>query len=197
VVTVDTRTRDQAEALESLIFRVAEGDPDAVAALYDSTSRLIYGLILRILRNVETAEEVLLDVYTQVWRQAHLYDRSRGSLLAWMSIIARTRAINRLRRGDQEQQLSTHIDMANEVEATSANPEDASLISERGGLVRSALELLSAEQREVIELAYYSGMSHSEIAAELGHPLGTVKTRIRLGMMRLREQLKQSLEVEQ
>lgn len=194
MVSVERRTRD--EALESLILRVAEGDPDAVAALYDSTSRPIYGLILRILRNAETAEEVLLDVYTQVWRQANLYDRSRGSLLAWMTIIARTRAINRLRRGDHERQLSTHIDTANEIEATSVSPEDASLISERGRLVRSALELLSEEQREVIELAYYSGMSHSEIAAELGHPLGTVKTRIRLGMLKLREELKQSLEVE-
>ena len=195
MVTVERRTRD--EALESLILRVSEGDSDALAALYDSTSHLIYGLILRILRNAETAEEVLLDVYTQVWRQADSYDSGRGSLLAWLTIIARSRAINRLRRGDHERQLSIHIDTAKEIEATSLSPEDASLMSERGRLVRSALELLSAEQREVIELAYYSGMSHSEIAEELGHPLGTVKTRIRLGMLRLREHLKQSLEVEQ
>lgn len=185
-----------APTLQALIAKVAEGDPDAVAALYDATSRLIYGLILRILRNADTAEEVLLDVYTQLWRQAHLYHPERGSPLAWMTVIARSRAINRLRRGDNEQQLSDSIENASQVRSIEGSPEDASVIAERSRLIRSAVAALSPEQREVIELAYYSGMSHSEIALKLGSPLGTVKTRIRLGMTRLRERLKPVLEVE-
>jgi RNA polymerase sigma-70 factor (ECF subfamily) len=174
----------------SLIKKVADGDQSAVATLYDSTNRLVFGLILRIVADRSTAEEVLLDVYTQVWRQASSYDTARGAPLAWIMTIARSRAIDRLRSGKHDQQGKESLDTISEVTATTVNPEEATVNSERQRFVRSALDSLSPEQREVIELAYFSGLSHSEIALRLGHPLGTVKTRTRLGMMKLRDLLK-------
>jgi RNA polymerase sigma-70 factor (ECF subfamily) len=165
------------------------GDESALSQLYDETSRLIFGLTLRILGDAATAEEVLLDVYCQVWRQAASYSSERGAPLAWLMTIARSRAIDRLRAGRQDQQRKEPLDSVGNHPAASENPEEAGVISERRVLVRSALAALAPEQREVIELAYYAGLSHSEIAAKLGQPLGTVKTRTRLGMIRLREKL--------
>lgn len=185
-------TRDQDWA--SLIKRVADGDQSALTLLYDSTSRLVFGLVLRVVTDRATAEEVLLDVYTQVWRQASTYDSKRGAPLAWMMTIARTRGIDRLRSGKHEHQYKESLDAIGEVTATTASPEADTVSSERRQLVRTALDSLSVEQREVIELAYYSGLSHSEIALQLGQPLGTVKTRTRLGMMKLRDMLRPMLE---
>jgi RNA polymerase sigma-70 factor (ECF subfamily) len=184
--------RDQDWA--ALIKRVADGDQSALTALYDATSRLVFGLILRVVTDRSTAEEVLLDVYTQVWRQASTYDSTRGAPLAWLMTIARTRGIDRLRSGKHEHQNRESLDAIGEITAGTASPEADSLTAERRQLVRSALDALSAEQREVIELAYYSGLSHSEIALKLGQPLGTVKTRTRLGMMKLRDMLRPALE---
>ena len=191
----ETNTRDQDWV--ALIKRVAEGDQSALTALYDATSRLVFGLIMRVVSDRSTAEEVLLDVYTQVWRQAGAYDVSRGAPLAWLMTIARTRGIDRLRSGRYEQQNKEALDTIREVSASTASPEEATVASERQRLVRSALATLSAEQREVIELAYYSGLSHSEIALRLGQPLGTVKTRTRLGMIKLRDMLRPVLEGQQ
>ena len=188
----DLSTRDQDWA--TLIKRVADGDQSALTTLYDSTSRLVFGLILRVVTDRSSAEEVLLDVYTQVWRQASTYDSKRGAPLAWLMTIARTRGIDRLRSGKHEHQNKESLDAIGEMAASTANPETDSVTAERRQLVRSALDALSAEQREVIELAYYGGLSHSEIALRLGQPLGTVKTRTRLGMMKLRDMLRQTLE---
>ena len=188
----ETRTRDDDWA--ALIKRVAEGDQSALTALYDSTSRLVFGLILRVVGDRATAEEVVLDVYTQVWRQAATYDTKRGAPLAWIMTIARTRAIDRLRSSRHDLQSKEPLDAIGEARSASASPEENTVLSERRTLVRSALDLLSAEQREVIELAYYSGLSHSEIALKLNQPLGTVKTRTRLGMMKLRDTLRPMLE---
>jgi RNA polymerase sigma-70 factor (ECF subfamily) len=169
-----------------MIKGVDEGDPQALASLYDATSRTVYGLLLRILSDPSTAEEVLLDVYAQVWRQAKSYSAERGKPLAWLTTIARSRAIDRLRRGRQEHQATRA--------ARGDSVEEGVLAGEVGAVVRAALDALAPEQREVIELAYYGGMSHSEIAAARNLPLGTVKTRTRLGMMRLREMLKPAWE---
>lgn len=187
VDSMESRSRDQ--ELISLVQRIAKSDQSALATLYDTTNRLAYGLILRVLGDASTAEEVLLDVYTQVWKQAANYDTGRGSPLAWITTIARTRAIDRLRSGWQDRQRKEPLDLLNDRETTAASPEEASVNSERQRFVRTALSSLSPEQREVIELAYYGGLSHSEIAAKLNQPLGTVKTRTRLGMMKLREAL--------
>ncbi|MGH9766511.1 MAG: sigma-70 family RNA polymerase sigma factor [Blastocatellia bacterium] len=185
--TAETRARDQ--DLISLVQRVATGDQSALAALYDTTNRLVYGLVLRVLGDASSAEEVLLDVYTQVWRQAASYDTNRGAPLAWLTTIARSRAIDRLRSGWQDQRRKEPLEVLGDAMADGASPEEMTVASERQKFVREALNSLTPEQREVIELAYYSGLSHSEIAAKLNQPLGTVKTRTRLGMMKLREAL--------
>ncbi len=175
----------------ALIRETAAGDQQALASLYDATSRAVYGLLLRILADASAAEEVLLDVYAQVWRQAGAYSAERGTPLAWLTTIARSRAIDRLRRGRLEQQRTGPLDlMTAQIAAPGASVEDEVEAREKGAIVRAALDALAPEQREVIELAYYGGMSHSEIAAARGLPLGTVKTRTRLGMMRLREMLR-------
>jgi RNA polymerase sigma-70 factor, ECF subfamily len=185
--TAETRARDQ--DLVSLVELVATGDQSALATLYDATNRLIYSLILRVLSDVSSAEEVLVDVYTQVWRQAASYDANRGAPLAWMATIARSRAIDRLRSGWQDQRRKEPLEVLGDAPTNAASPEETTAASERQRFVREALNLLTPEQREVIELAYYSGLSHSEIAEKLKQPLGTVKTRTRLGMMKLREAL--------
>ena len=190
-IAVEYGARNQ--ELTALIRSVAVGDQSAMATLYDSTSRLVYGLTLRILGNAATAEDVLMDVYTQVWRQASQYDEKRGAPLAWLTTIARSRAIDRLRSSVQENSRREPLESVS-LSAPNTSAEDFTIASEMQRLVRQALESLSPEQSEVIELAYYGGYSHSEIAAKLGQPLGTVKTRIRLGMMKLREMLKATYE---
>ena len=190
--SLDLRARD-AEWV-TLIRRIALGEQDALAAFYDATSRLVYGLILRIVGDPATAEEVALDTFKQVWRTSGNYSIERGSPLAWLLTIARTRSLDRLRAGWQEQQRKQPLDVVSQVATSSANPEEESALGERQRLVRGALAALSTEQREAIELAYYSGLSHSEIALKLGQPLGTVKTRIRLAMVKLRDLLKPLLE---
>jgi len=177
------------QEVAALIGKAAGGDQQAVSELYDATSRMIYGLVLRILGDEAAAEEVLLDVFMQVWRQASSYDAERGSPLAWLATIARSRAIDRLRAGRQHWQRTSSLETVSQ-QSTGESLEEAAYVTELRAIVREALASLSAEQREALELAYYAGMSHSEIAERLGQPLGTVKTRIRLGMMKLRELIK-------
>jgi RNA polymerase sigma-70 factor (ECF subfamily) len=176
-----------------LIRGVAEGDEQALASLYDTTSRTVYGLLLRILSDHASAEEVLLDVYAQVWRQAATYCPERGRPLAWLTTIARSRAIDRLRRTRQEHRREAPLDEVLRA-AGGAGVEEDVRAGEVRAVIRAALDALAPEQRDVIELAYYGGLSHSEIAAARGLPLGTVKTRTRLGLMRLREMLKPAWE---
>lgn len=176
------------QEIATLIGRAAAGDQQAVSELYDATSRMVYGLVLRVLGDEAAAEEVLLDVYMQVWRQAASYDATRGAPLAWLATIARSRAIDRLRAGRQEWQRARSLETVSQ-QSTGESLEEAAYMTELRGIVRGALGALSAEQREALELAYYGGLSHSEIAERLGQPLGTVKTRIRLGMMKLRDLL--------
>lgn len=175
--------------LTNLIHSLAQGDQHAMSALYDATNRLVYGLALRILGDAGQAEEVLMDVYMQVWRQAASYDERRGGPLAWLTTMARSRAIDRLRSGRQRQQREEPLEETSNHSAPAGIEEEVAA-SELRQRVQAALAQISPEQREVIELAYYCGMSHSEIAAKLGQPLGTVKTRTRLGMIKLRETLK-------
>jgi RNA polymerase sigma-70 factor (ECF subfamily) len=157
--------------------------------LYDGTHPLVYGLALRILGDVADAEEVALDVYTQVWRTAGNFDPRRGSVSAWLVTLARSRAIDRLRSAAARRQREESRPELPEAPAAARSPEEASLLGQRRVRVRAALARLLPEQREAIELAFFSGLTHSELAARLGQPLGTVKTRIRLGMMKLRELL--------
>jgi RNA polymerase sigma-70 factor (ECF subfamily) len=191
--SIALNTRDQ--DWTTLIRNSARGDQSALGELYDATSRLVFGLVLRIVGDRASAEEVLLDVYTQAWRQAAHYDEARGAPLAWLMTIARSRAIDRIRSSKHDQQKDP-LDAVAEISDREPSPEQATVDSERRQLVRAALETLPAEQREVLELAYYSGLSHSEIASRLGQPLGTVKTRTRLAMIKLRDMLRPVLEGE-
>jgi len=171
------------------VVRAANGDADALAQLYDGTVRLVHGLALRILGDAGGAEEITEDVYMQVWRQAARYDAARGSVVRWLLTLTRSRAIDRLRAGATQREHSAPLEEAVDVLDTMPGPEHAATEGERRTRVRAALARLSAGQRQAVELAYLRGMSHSEIAAHVGVPLGTVKTRIRLGMDRLRAAL--------
>lgn len=177
-----------------LLGEIAAGNQAALGTFYDATNRVVFGLIQRILNDPATAEEVLLDVYKQVWRQAASYDRARGTPLAWLMTIARSRAIDRLRAGWQEQQRKEPLDSANDARDETAGPEESTALAERRKLVREAMRALAPEQRKLIEMAYYGGLSHSEIALQTALPLGTVKTRIRLGMLRLKDLLSPVLQ---
>lgn len=185
VITV-RGTSDKADApWEELLARAAQGDSLAFARLYDESSSLVYALVLRILRNEADAEEVTLDVYTQIWRNSGGYRRDRGSARAWMTTLARSRAIDRVRSGAWSGN-SESLDSVAELQAVGLSPEQSSSAVEQRRRVLTALDKLSPEQKQAIVLAYYSGFSQSELAVKLGEPLGTVKTRIRLGLIKLR-----------
>jgi RNA polymerase sigma-70 factor (ECF subfamily) len=184
-----TTDAERQQEWRTQVEQIAAGDQAALARFYDLTNRMAFGLILRILGDRATAEEVLLDVYTQVWRQAANYRGERGTPLAWLTTIARTRALDRLRAGRQEMLRKDSLDVVADVRSHADDPEAEASSHEQQRLVRRALAQLTAEQRQVLELAYFSGMSHSEIAAFLDLPLGTVKTRTRLGMLKLKESL--------
>jgi RNA polymerase sigma-70 factor (ECF subfamily) len=145
-------------------------------------------LALRILSERAAAEDVVVEVYTQIWKQAQTYDPQRGAPLSWLLTVTRSRAIDALRARHRAQKTEP-LETVAEARAQTPDPEDVSTEAERRRVVYRALERLSAEQRQAIELAYFSDLSHSEIAEKLGQPLGTVKTRIRTGLLRLRELL--------
>ena len=183
----DLRAVEQARL--DLIRGIAAGDQRALGELYDSTNRSVFGLVLRILNDPSNAEEVTLEVFTQVWRQAANYDPRRGTPSAWILTIARSRAIDRFRSTDQTRRRQEPLATVETARSDGADPEESASEAERREIVRSALDSLPPEQRQVIELAYFGGLSHSEIAAECSLPLGTVKTRTRLAMGRLRTAL--------
>jgi RNA polymerase sigma-70 factor (ECF subfamily) len=170
-----------------LITQTAQGDQAALATLYDRSSPQVYGLIFKILGNREAAEEVTLDVYTQVWRQAHTFDETRGTPGGWLMMLARTRAIDRFRTGLAERGKLEDLDVASFFSSDGPTPDQEIEAQQRQQSVRQALAVLSSEQREAIALGYFYGLSQSEIADKLKLPLGTVKTRMRLGMIKLRE----------
>jgi RNA polymerase sigma-70 factor, ECF subfamily len=169
----------RASPTEGLLRRLMGGDAAALGEFYDLYAGLVNGLALRILRNTAEAEDVVQEVFVQVWRHAERYDPSRGSVEAWLCTIARTRALDRLRRRAARREESS-----DRAPASSAAPK-----TEEALAVRKALATLSAEQRQALELAYYDGLTQTEIAERLGAPLGTIKTRIRTAMVRLRNVL--------
>jgi RNA polymerase sigma-70 factor (ECF subfamily) len=177
----------QEEADAAAMRRMAAGEGAALAELYDRHARVIFSLAFRVLHDQGDAEEVVQDVFAQAWRQAARYDTTRGVVVAWLLMMTRSRAIDRLRmrRGRPTLQEDSPAVLRDLPDGTA--PADLSLLSvEQVARVRSALEDLPALQRTAIELAFYEGLTHVEIAARLDQPLGTVKTRIRLGLLRLR-----------
>ncbi len=174
----------------ALIARIAAGDQAAFAEFYDLTCARVFGFLVKMLNDRPAAEEVALDVYTQAWQRADTYDAARGTPVGWLFTLARSRAIDRLRARRVERDRLEPIEAAESLADESLDPEAGSMRAERQKLVREALTRLPPEQREALSLAYFSGLSQSEVAAHLDIPLGTVKTRIRMGMMKLRDLLK-------
>jgi len=169
----------------SLMKRIAQQDQAAIAALYDRYVSTLYAVAFKTLGSAQESEEVVLDVFAQVWRTAGRFDPTKTQIDTWLFIVTRSYTLARLRT--MQQTGKTAIDNAEPcLSSTGSDPIEDVLISERRDQIQIALAQLSDEQRQVIKLAHYQGLSHSEIATRLGLPLGTVKTRIRLALQRLR-----------
>lgn len=184
-----TTLRDERLADQSALGRIARGDSSALAELYDRHARLVFSLALRILQNRADAEDVVQDVFTQVWAQAARYDTARGEVAAWMLMMARTRAIDRLRSRSLRPETASEARVVEEVPDATARQDLQLLSAEQVESLQDALSALPVAQRVALELAYYEGLTHAEIADRLSEPLGTVKTRIRQAVIKLRESL--------
>ncbi len=163
-----------------LVARIRAGDQQAMSELYDCYGKVVYAVSLRVLQDAAAAEDVLQDVFLQLWRNPDAFDASRGSLAAWLAVIARHRAIDRLRKRRPE------VDIEDCVIAAGPDLRDETeraLVIEK---VRVVLAEMNPDQRKVLELAFFQGLTHTEIAAKTGEPLGTIKTRIRSGLQLLR-----------
>jgi RNA polymerase sigma-70 factor (ECF subfamily) len=165
----------------ALVSAIRSGDQNAMASLYDRYSPVVYSVALRVLGDTAAAEDIQQDVFLQLWRNPGAFDASRGNLGAWLAVITRNRAIDALRKRRPETDpedvvLSVVPDMAGEA--------DRSRVAEK---VRGVLGTMPASQRSALEMAYFEGMTHTEIAAKTGEPLGTIKTRIRTGLIALRK----------
>jgi RNA polymerase sigma-70 factor (ECF subfamily) len=168
----------------ALLHAVARGDEAALARLYDGYRVILFGLLVRILNSREEAEDVLQDVFIQVWRRAKDFDEKRGRPFTWLVTLARSRAIDRLRQLSARQRLADGA-AQEQTEAVSDALSDTIKAAQQQ-VVRRALSELPEEQRHTLMLAYFDGLTQSEIAAKLNAPLGTIKTRMRSGMIKLR-----------
>ncbi|MBW4041400.1 MAG: ECF RNA polymerase sigma factor SigK [Acidobacteria bacterium] len=173
---------------EQRLARVAAGDKRAFTELYDATSSRIYGMVRRLLIDPAQSEEVTQEIYLEIWQTASRYKPERGSAMSWMLTMAHRRAVDRVRASQSSRDRDTKVgirDFDREYDQVAEHVE----ITLEGERVKRALQGLTELQRQAVELAYYSGLSHSEIADELHVPVGTIKTRIRDGMIRLRDAL--------
>jgi len=167
----------------ALVTAIRSGDQGAMAALYDRFSSIVYSVALRVLQDTGAAEDVLQDIFMQLWRNPGAFDAGRGSLASWLAVITRNRAIDALRRRRPQDDIenvvvSVEPDLASEAERSRAMEK-----------VRGALETMPAAQRSALEMAYFEGLTHTEIAEKTGEPLGTIKTRIRAALISLRKVL--------
>ena len=176
---------------EALVRRMAAGDDQALGALYDRWSAVVHGVVSRLLRHPDDVEDVVEETFWQAWRQAARFDRTRGAVQTWLLTIARSRALDRVRavRRRREEPLEGDDGEVVVQQAADGDPGLDAEASERRRIVVAALAGLPAEQREALELGYFGGLSQTEIAERTGQPLGTVKTRMRLAMQKLRSQL--------
>jgi len=171
---------------------IARGDANSLARLYDECAATLLGLALRMMKNKPDAEEIILDVFEQVWRTAHSFDPARGSVWRWLTLLVRSRSVDRLRtvafkRDRDRLSISDDWDLVSHEPL----PDRTTIFNEERTLIKTALQRLPGEQRQAVELAFFSGLTHVEIASELGVPLGTIKTRIRAAMEKLRISLTQ------
>ena len=181
-------TSDKAGEDAALLARIASGDPDALGELYDRYGRIVFGVLYRLLGVPEAAEEVTQDAFHAIWRRAATYRPDRGAVRTWMLAIARNAAIDWRRTKGKRFEREAAIDEAAEL-VEEIRVDDRVIASLRAQRVRDAVAALPPEQRTVLSLAFWSGLSQTEIAERTGTPLGTVKSRVRLGMIKLRENL--------
>ena len=175
-------------SLNDLLGQVAEGDQSAFAALYDQTSSRVLGLVIRLLKDHAQSEEVTQEIFLEVWQNAKRYDPSKGSAVTWILAMSHRRAVDRIRASQSTRDRDTKIgirDLEREYDSVAESVE----ISVEHERVGKALSRLTELQRQAVTLAYYGGYSHSEVAQMLSVPVGTVKTRLRDGMIRLRDEL--------
>jgi RNA polymerase sigma-70 factor (ECF subfamily) len=178
-----------------LVRRMAGGEEPAAALLYDRYGAALYAVAYRITGQKADAEEVVLEAFAQAWRDAARFEPARGSVAAWLTMISRSRALDQVRSRDRRERLNSSAareDQSRSPAMGSWDPDPAYQVEhgERQKRVAEALQALTPVQRQAIEMAYYDGLSQSEIAERLNEPLGTVKTRVRLGMMKLRDILR-------
>lgn len=172
---------------QSVVRRIADGDESALATLYDRWAQSVYSLAAHLLKDADGAEDVVEETFWQVWQRASSYDASRGTVRTWLLTIGRSRALDRLRaRKRNREDIATDLTL---IRDPRSDPSQQLEGAERRQLVYSALTELPDEQRRALELAYFRGLSQSEIAEFLSEPLGTIKTRMRLGMQKLRDKL--------
>jgi RNA polymerase sigma-70 factor, ECF subfamily len=190
------RGQRDASAADELLERVAGGDRHAFTTLYDVVAPTVYGMARRVLRDEAQAEEVTQEVLVEVWRTAGRYDRQRGSAMAWVTTLAHRRAVDRVRSEEARRRAVERVQPAcapDEALDAVADEVVAHVVADVDrGRVQQALDRLSAIQRQSVELAFFDGNTHAEIAAALELPLGTVKTRIRDGLLRLRQMLEEA-----
>ena len=172
-----------------LLHAIARGDEQALASLYDRYKLILFGLVMRILHSREEAEDVMQELFLQVWKRASDFDEARGRPFTWLVTLARSRAIDRLRSLGARERAATESALGAGPEPSSDAVDDA-IRSEQSKIVRQALAELPEEQKQALLLAYFEGLTQTEIATRLGAPLGTVKTRMRSGMIKLRELLR-------
>ena len=175
-----------------LLHAVARGDEAALARLYDAYRVILFGLLVRILNSREEAEDILQDVFIQVWRRAKDFDEKRGRPFTWLVTLARSRAIDRLRQLSARQRLADGAAREQTHEVSDALTDTVKVAQQQ--VVRRALSELPEEQKRTLVLAYFDGLTQSEIAAKLNAPLGTIKTRMRSGMIKLRALLGSQVE---
>jgi RNA polymerase sigma-70 factor (ECF subfamily) len=179
----------QLDAEIELLRRVAHGDRRGFEELYDRFSSLLFSTVYRVLNDQEAAEDVLQDVFIQIWERAPLYDPTRGKPLTWAVTLARNKAIDRLRSTQRRCRLQEDVQRESEIfeQLDDRSAFDAAVSGETSSRVREAIHKLSKDQREVIELAFFSSLTQTEIAEHLGKSLHTIKSRIRRGMMKLKD----------
>ena len=176
--------KDQPQVTDSmLISRIRAGDEDALATLHDRYSQVVYSVALRVLGETTQAEDILQEIFLQLWRNPQTFDSNRGSLGAWLAVITRHRAIDLLRRRRPESDIE---DVIVAVDTRLEQTTDRNMAIAK---IRTVVERLPVEQRKPLEMAFFEGLTHSEIASKTGEPLGTVKTRIRSALLTLRKAL--------
>jgi RNA polymerase sigma-70 factor, ECF subfamily len=189
-VSMNTDLRELPD--EELVQRMSQGDVAALEALYDRYARAVFSFAVRIVRDARIAEEVLQEAFMRSWQQSGRFELARGNYASWLLSIAHNLAIDELRRSQRRPQKADMVDITDVLRSevdTTVNIEETAEATELRGVIRTAMDSLPEAQRRVIELAYFEGLSQREIAAFLDEPLGTIKTRMRLGMLKLKDLL--------